>query len=66
EHKHIFGRFYRASNAINFEGTGLGLHIIQKYVKLLKGTISFDSELDKGTKFTVVLPDGKLSESTHT
>lgn len=66
EHKHIFGRFYRASNAINFEGTGLGLHIIQKYVKLLKGTISFDSEVDKGTKFTVVLPDGKLSESTHT
>lgn len=66
EHKHIFGRFYRASNATNFEGTGLGLHIIQKYVKLLKGTISFESEVDKGTKFTVVLPNGRLSDPTIT
>jgi signal transduction histidine kinase len=59
EHKHIFGRFYRASNAINFEGTGLGLHIVQKYVNLLKGTITFESEVDKGTKFIVFLPAGK-------
>lgn len=59
EHKHIFGRFYRASNATNFEGTGLGLHIVQKYVNLLKGTITFESEVDKGTTFTVVLPNGK-------
>jgi signal transduction histidine kinase len=59
EHKHIFGRFYRASNATNFEGTGLGLHIVQKYVNLLKGTITFESEENKGTKFTVVLPNGK-------
>ncbi|MEX1239955.1 MAG: ATP-binding protein [Cyclobacteriaceae bacterium] len=59
EHKHIFGRFYRASNAINFEGTGLGLHIVQKYVNLLKGTISFESEQDLGTKFSAILPAGK-------
>lgn len=59
EHKHIFGRFYRASNATNFEGTGLGLHIVQKYVNLLKGRIFFESETDKGTTFTVVLPNGK-------
>jgi signal transduction histidine kinase len=59
EHKHIFGRFYRASNATNFEGTGLGLHIVQKYVNLLKGQISFESETNKGTTFTVVLPNGK-------
>jgi K+-sensing histidine kinase KdpD len=62
EHKHIFGRFYRASNAMNFEGTGLGLHIVQKYVNLLKGTINFESEENKGTKFTVVLPNGKHSK----
>ena len=59
EHKHIFGRFYRASNATNFEGTGLGLHIVQKYVNLLKGTITFESEENKGTKFVVNLPDEK-------
>ena len=59
EHRHIFGRFYRASNATNFEGTGLGLHIVQKYVHLLKGTIGFESEENKGTTFTVWLPNGR-------
>jgi K+-sensing histidine kinase KdpD len=59
EHRHIFGRFYRASNATNFEGTGLGLHIVQKYVHLLKGTIRFESEENKGTMFTVWLPNGR-------
>src|SRR5260221_7916591 len=52
----IFGRFFRARNATNIEGTGLGLHIIQKYIHLLKGTITFESKLDVGTKFTVTLP----------
>lgn len=64
EHKHIFGRFYRASNATNFEGTGLGLHIVQKYVNLLKGSITFESEENKGTTFRVVLPNGTLQESS--
>jgi signal transduction histidine kinase len=56
EHKYIFGRFYRASNAVNIEGTGLGLHIVQKYVQLLQGTITFESQLNKGTRFKVTLP----------
>jgi signal transduction histidine kinase len=59
EHRHIFGRFYRASNATNFEGTGLGLHIVQKYVHLLKGTIGFESAENRGTTFTVWLPNGR-------
>jgi signal transduction histidine kinase len=58
EHKHIFGRFYRASNATNYEGTGLGLHIIQKYVHLLRGKIFFESRENIGTTFTVILPNG--------
>jgi signal transduction histidine kinase len=56
EQQFIFGRFFRARNAINIEGTGLGLHIIQKYIHLLNGTITFESQLNIGTKFTVVLP----------
>ncbi|MBI1767573.1 MAG: HAMP domain-containing histidine kinase [Bacteroidetes bacterium] len=56
EQQFIFGRFFRARNAINIEGTGLGLHIIQKYIHLLKGTITFESQLDVGTTFTVILP----------
>jgi PAS domain S-box-containing protein len=58
EHKHIFGRFNRARNAMNFEGTGLGLHIVEKNVKLFNGTINFTSQLNEGTEFRVVIPNG--------
>ncbi|MFM9841211.1 MAG: PAS domain S-box protein [Cyclobacteriaceae bacterium] len=56
EHKQIFKRFYRAHNATNIEGTGLGLNIVKKYARLMKGTIEFQSELNKGSTFTVTLP----------
>ncbi len=59
EQKNIFGRFFRARNATNIEGTGLGLHITQKYVGLLGGEIHFDSKLEQGTLFTVTIPDGR-------
>lgn len=65
EQKNIFGRFFRARNATNIEGTGLGLHITQKYVGLLGGEIHFDSTLDKGTKFTATIPDGKQREANE-
>lgn len=60
EQKHIFERFYRASNAINLKGTGLGLLIVEKNVKLLEGSISFTSQLDVGTEFKVTLPNGNI------
>jgi len=56
EQKNIFGLFFRASNAINYRGAGLGLHIVQKNLKLLNGTIEFTSEQDAGSEFTIVLP----------
>lgn len=65
EQKSIFGRFFRARNATNIEGTGLGLHITQKYVELLKGEITFDSKIDEGTIFTVTIPDGRITEANE-
>ena len=67
EQQFIFGRFFRARNAVNIEGTGLGLHIIQKYIHLLKGTITFESQLDVGTTFIVRLPflTEKLLHESH-
>lgn len=56
EQKSIFGLFYRAANAMNFKGTGLGLHIVEKNVKLLNGTIGFKSRENVGSEFTVTLP----------
>lgn len=56
EQSKLFERFYRAKNAGNIQGTGLGLNIIKKYIELMGGSITFESELDKGTTFIVLLP----------
>ena len=48
--KHLTDRFFRGTNAINIQGTGLGLHIVKKYLEVMDGNISFSSELKKGTK----------------
>lgn len=56
DQKHMFERFFRAKNAINIQGTGLGLNIVKKYVDMLGGTIDFVSKLNKGTTFIVNLP----------
>lgn len=56
EHSHIFKRFFRAKNAVEIEGTGLGLNIVKKYVKLLKGNIHFKSKADCGSTFMVTIP----------
>lgn len=56
EQNDLFERFFRAKNALNIQGTGLGLSIVSKYVEVLKGTIKFESELNKGTIFYINLP----------
>ncbi len=57
---HIFDRFYRAQNAGNAQGTGLGLNIVQNYVQLMSGTIKFMSQVGIGTTFTIELPNHKF------
>jgi len=53
DQEHLFERFFRAKNAVNIQGTGLGLHIVGKYVELLDGHIACESELEKGTTFII-------------
>jgi PAS domain S-box-containing protein len=53
--KHLFDRFFRASNAGQVQGTGLGLNIVKRYIELLGGEINFTSEEGKGSTFTVTL-----------
>ncbi|HEV8514453.1 MAG TPA: HAMP domain-containing sensor histidine kinase, partial [Cyclobacteriaceae bacterium] len=59
DQKYLFERFFRASNVSNIQGTGLGLTIVKRYVELLKGTLTFSSEHNKGSMFTVTLPLSK-------
>ncbi len=56
--KSIFTRFFRASNAVKMEtdGSGLGLFIAKSIVERNGGAISFTSEENKGTTFTIELP----------
>ena len=53
DRQHLFERFFRAKNAFNIQGTGLGLHIVAKYLELMKGSIEIESELDKGSVFAI-------------
>lgn len=55
DQQHMFERFQRGTNASNIQGTGLGLHIVGKYVELMNGVISYQSELSKGTEFTITI-----------
>ena len=50
---HLFERFFRGANVTNIQGTGLGLHIVHKYVELMNGTIEVETELEKGTSFLI-------------
>lgn len=53
DQSHLFERFFRGANVINIQGTGLGLHIVGKYIELMNGQIEFNSVLEKGTEFII-------------
>ena len=54
----IFDRFYQVDDSTtrHGEGTGIGLSLTRELVKLMEGTISVKSQVNKGTEFEVILP----------
>jgi len=58
EHERVFEKFYRCNNplAANVKGSGLGLAIARDVARLHGGDITLESELGKGSTFTLTLP----------
>lgn len=56
DQQHLFSSFFRGANASNIQGTGMGLHIVKRYLDLLKGKIQIKSQLNKGTTVTFAIP----------
>jgi PAS domain S-box-containing protein len=68
EHKDIlFQPFTQADTTTTraYEGTGLGLTITRRLVEMLKGSLSFESELGKGSTFRVSIPTGSQQNSAR-
>ncbi|CAG5072393.1 Sensor histidine kinase RcsC [Dyadobacter sp. CECT 9623] len=57
---HMFERFHRVQNTTGrtYEGTGIGLSLVKELVQLHRGNINVQSEIGKGSRFTVTIPTG--------
>ena len=62
DQEHLFSSFFRGKNALNIQGTGLGLHIVKRYTDLIGGSINLHSALGEGTTITVMFP---INNSQH-
>lgn len=62
DQEHLFSSFFRGRNAINIQGTGLGLHIVKRYTELIGGSINLKSALGEGTTVTITIP---INENQH-
>jgi len=51
---HLSEIFFRAENALNIPGTGVGLHIVSKYVEMMNGKMKIKSELEDGTEINII------------
>lgn len=59
EKERLFSRFFRASNVLENQGSGLGLSIVKRYTQVLNGKVEFSSVENKGSVFTVQFPAEK-------
>jgi signal transduction histidine kinase/CheY-like chemotaxis protein len=68
DHEAVFQEFHQVDGgaAREAQGTGLGLALVKKFVKLHRGTITVESALGQGATFTVKLPLGFIGQGEIT
>ena len=52
----LFQTFFRANNATNIQGTGMGLHIVKRFLDIMGGVIHFTSVENQGSAFSILFP----------
>jgi PAS domain S-box-containing protein len=62
DQEHLFSSFFRGKNAMNIQGTGLGLHIVKRYCDLIGGSIHLQSTLGEGTRIKLTIP---INDNQH-
>lgn len=65
--ENVFDRFYQVdeTSSRGYEGTGIGLSLTKELVELHNGKIWVESELDKGSVFTILIPKGDDGQITN-
>lgn len=64
---HLFQPFEQGEHYLTKEygGTGLGLTIVKNLVDLLEGNITVETEIEKGTKFSIIIPYDEIDKGTE-
>jgi len=64
EVKEVSKSFYRAKNAASFKGSGIGLALSEKIIRMHKATFEIESQLGKGTSIQILFPHEQLQQSS--
>jgi two-component system, sensor histidine kinase and response regulator len=57
--EHVFDLFFRTEDALNAEGTGIGLYLVKETLNKIGGKVTVESQVMQGASFQIVIPNNK-------